>query len=71
MSNSNMSDSNGSHGWVVFVCVCLVGIMAGIFGDSPLLVIIGILLLIGIPACVFFFKLFKAFGEIDKEDDEE
>ena len=24
-----------------------------------------------IPACVFFFKLVKAFGEIDKEDDEE
>ena len=71
MSNSNMSDSNGSHGWVVFICVCLVGIFLGLVAESALLVIISILLLVGIPACVFFFKLFKAFGEIDKEDDEE
>ena len=39
--------------------------------ESALLVIISILLLISIPACVFFFKLVKAFWEIDKEDDEE
>ena len=57
-------------GWYFSVFVWWV-YWLGLVAESALLVIISILLLVGIPACVFFFKLFKAFGEIDKEDDEE
>ena len=71
MSNSNESNSTGCSGLAIFCVICFLGIVLGIGGNSPALVIIGILLLIGVPVCVFFFKLFKAFGEIDEDDDEE
>ena len=71
MSNSDESKSTGAIGCVIFAVICLLGIVLGIEGNSPALVIIGILLLIGVPLCVFFVKLVKAFSEIDKEDDEE
>ena len=68
MSNANESNSSGCSGLVIFCVICFLGIVLGIGSNSPALVIIGILLLIGVP----FVKLTKAlWEEIDKEDDEE